>query len=113
MGRRIDTSVVKAQDYCWSCGVVYPSGTFHKCTTVAPALGGAIYTAKPHKDINWHEYTPAKPPEDGEYLVVVKTIASGKTETLFSNFDKANYSWDGLPSIDRHIVTHYVKIELP
>lgn len=64
------------------------------------------------RSINWAEYVPARPPSDGEYLVVYKHDKQQKT--TMAKFFNASYTWISVEeNVELILVTHYVRVELP
>lgn len=116
---------------CMSCGDWVDYGVAHNCATTYTtpikttedilkdamsrriSSGGVIGDSKlPTKDIRWNEYIPARPPESGEYLVVIYDSSTGNKEWRFSEFEKDKLSWKELYSTSE-VATHYAKIEMP
>jgi hypothetical protein len=74
---------------------------------VARRIPATTMPIKPYRDINWKEFVPARPPENGLYLIVY--LLEGKQEMAIVNFDKEDQSWTGRA----RVVTHYAKVEYP
>lgn len=103
---------------CPTCSYSYPSGTHHICTSYIPTTTPyyppvTVSTAPPPpmRDINWKEYTAARPPAKGEYIVVLYYPDTKQRDTYFTEYKYETLQWVDVPK--EAVVTHYAKIELP
>ena len=99
--------------FCTLCGDTY-TGQTHVCSwnsTKRRLPVGPPATTLPirkPKDVNWHTYVPANPPEGGCYLVVSINPETKHRAISFSTFNAEQLTWSL-----KDIVTHYAKADYP
>lgn len=65
-----------------------------------------------NKDINWHEYIPARPPATGEYFVYWKED-NRFLKWQFGTFDPTTLTWSVDDKPVDGVVLYYAKFNLP
>lgn len=112
-------SGISSMATCPLCHTTYPLWDSHVCPksdwTYVPLDTSAKLKPIELPSINWKEYTPARPPESGDYLVVYKSLQTGESDAMQSAFNPDKYLWIDVEEAlgQLVIVTHYAKIELP
>ena len=99
---------------CSTCGMYVSSGTIHSCPSI---YATTTFPVSGMKQIQWQEYTPARPPlTGGDFLIVYNDMGGSKRcvrGTFHINVSFQHQWKDEQGIFIMQPVTHYAQIELP